>query len=280
MDSQLNVEIMNRSNQYYHISPHKIIMLARCINNQTAMSQILRKKSGYWSLKVKPCYICNYSEFLDKCNICPVYDINLVEPAVMRNDIASGPWKCIVKSGTIGIEQMKVWQFDKQKTTAGRLAQQIICVNGNKECYVTFKASSKTQTLNRGTTIGQAQLHSNLPPITVCNKIHHFLVTKCTQIPEHTSLEIEVKTVESSDPPLKCHTEYHGIEVTCSHPVLKVSNGFINRYVFSEKMAFTLHNMTNQSVSLNKDQVILVAACFSGHYQDMYWRHEKLQSFP
>jgi hypothetical protein len=167
----------------------------------------------------------------------------------------------------IGVEQVKLWQFDKQRITAGLLAQQIVCVIG-MQCYVTLKASSKNQTLKQGTTIGQAQSHSNLPPISVCNNIHHFSVQNCTQIPKHTvytSVEV-VEITKSSETPVKCQTECHGIEVTCTNPLLKVNNG---RYVFSENMVFTLHNLTNQSVSLNKDQVIIEATCFSGHYQDM-----------
>jgi hypothetical protein len=80
MDSQLNVEIMNMSNKLCDF----IIIHARCINNQTAMSQILMEESGYWSLNVK--CICSYPQFLDKCSVCPSYDINLLEPAMVRND--------------------------------------------------------------------------------------------------------------------------------------------------------------------------------------------------
>jgi hypothetical protein len=79
MDSQLNVEIMNMSNKLCDF----IIIHARCINNQTAMSRILMEEFGYWSLKVKPCYICNYSQFLDICTEgCPSFGVKLLEPAV------------------------------------------------------------------------------------------------------------------------------------------------------------------------------------------------------
>jgi hypothetical protein len=282
MDSQLDVEIMNMSNKRCHISPQNIIMLARCINNQTAMSLILREKSGYSSLKVKPCYICNYSQFLDKCTDCPFYAVKLFEPAVVRKDMASGPWKCFITSGTIGIEQTKLWQSDSQKElTAAILAQQTVYFYGNKECYVTFQASSKTDRnrfpyghLQRGTTIGMVQRAPNLPLNSVCNQTHHFLVRNCIQIPKNTSLEIKVQTMESSEPPVKCQTECHGIEVACADPMLKVKNGFHHRYVFCEKMVFILHNETNQSVSLIKDQVIIVATCFNGRYEDMSWRRD------
>jgi hypothetical protein len=257
MDSQLNVEIMNMSFKSCHVGPHKIIMHARCINNQTAMSRILMEELGYWSLKVKPCYICNYSQFLDICTECPSFGVKLLEPAVVSTTKATGPWKCsthsstigieqmklwqcIVNSKTIGIQQMKLWQTDTQKTmTAVRLAQQTVCFYGTKECYVTFQASSKTnEHIKQGTTIGMVQRAPNLPLISVCNKIHHFLVKNCAKIPKNRSLQIEVKTVESSAGPEKCQTECHGIEVTCANPLLKVNNG---RYVFSEKMVFSVY---------------------------------------
>jgi hypothetical protein len=276
MDSHLNVEIMNVSKEFCHFIPHKIIMHARCINNQTAMSRILMEELGYWSLKVKPCYICNYSQFLDNCTDCPAFGVKLLEPAVVSTDMASGPWKCEVQSKKIGIGQMKLWQSDTQKTmTTACLAQQTVCFYGTQECYVTFQASSKTlrKHLEQGTTIGMVQRAPNLPLVSVCNKTHHFLVKNGTRIPENTSLEIEVQTMESSAGPEKCQTECHGMEVACTDPVLKVKNGFKNRYVFSEKMLFTLHNRTNQSVYLIKDQVIIVATCFNGRYHDMSWRH-------
>jgi hypothetical protein len=71
---------------------------------------------------------------------------------------------------------MNLWQSDIQRTSIGRLDQQIVGFNGINVCFVTFQASLKTRHLKQGTTIGVVQKASNLPPIFVCNKIHHLLV--------------------------------------------------------------------------------------------------------
>jgi hypothetical protein len=77
MDYRLNMELVNLSNTLCHNLPKSIIMLARCINNKTAMSQILLEESGYWNLKVRPCYVCNYPQSLDKCTACPSFGVKL-----------------------------------------------------------------------------------------------------------------------------------------------------------------------------------------------------------